>query len=179
MTIRHFTNASIESGELKVGMIVRVDELEDVTGIWILLKNIVDYHDELGIHRTKAEIAKISKRRLSVTEEGTSLLYHTPNCESLLDELEKNLHIEDGELEAVHIPVEQEKKEKVTLSPELQKAADGLEEALKSGKYKPSSTIFDYGSEEAKQIQRDLPDVLDYLDKGIKEEMDEYWNKQH
>lgn len=83
MNIRHFTNASIESGELKVGMTVRVDELEDVTGIWILLKNIVDYHDELGIHRTKAEIAKISKRRLAVTEEGTSLLYHTPNLEEL------------------------------------------------------------------------------------------------
>lgn len=99
--------------------------------------------------------------------------------DSLLDELEKNLHIEDGELEAVNIPVEQEKKEKVALSPELQEAADGLEEALKSGKYKPSSTVFDYDSEEAKQIQRDLPDVLDYLDKGIKEEMDEYWNKQH
>lgn len=99
--------------------------------------------------------------------------------DSLLDELEKNLHIEDGELEAVHIPVEQEKKEKVALSPELQKVADGLEEALKSGEYDSPSTIFDYDSEEAKQIQRDLPDVLDYLDKGIKEEMDEYWNKQH
>lgn len=99
--------------------------------------------------------------------------------DSLLDELEKNLHIEDGELEAVNIPDNTEKKEKVTLSPELQQAADELEEALKSGKYKPSSTIFDYDSEEAKQIQRDLPDVLDYLDKGIKEEMDEYWRKEN
>lgn len=179
MNIRHFTNADIESGALKVGMTVRVDELEDVTGIWILLKNIIDYHDELGIHRTKAEIAKISKRRLVVTEEGTSLLYHTPNCDSLLDELEKNLHVEDGELEAVNIPDNTEKKEKVALSPELQKAADGLEEALKSGEYDSPSTVFDYDSEEAKQIQRNLPDVLDYLDKGIKEEMDEYWNKQH
>ena len=98
---------------------------------------------------------------------------------SLLDELEKNLHVEDGELEAVNIPDNTEKKEKVALSPELQEIADGLEEALKSGKYKPSSTIFDYDSEEAKQIQRDLPDVLDYLDKGIKEEMDEYWNKEN
>lgn len=99
--------------------------------------------------------------------------------DSLLDELEKNLHIEDGELEAVHIPDKQEKKEKVALSPELQEAADGLEEALKSGEYDSPSTVFDYDSKEAKQIQRDLPDVLDYLDKGIKEEMDEYWNKQH
>ena len=65
MARRNFTLADIKSGKLHVGMKVRVNELDSIKGIWMLLKDAEVIDDENGI----------------CTSEGTE--YDSRTCEAL------------------------------------------------------------------------------------------------
>ena len=78
MARRNFTLADIKSGKLHVGMKVRVNELDNIKGIWMLLKDAEVIDDENGICTSEGILYKISTKRISVTEHNTSLVYNDP-----------------------------------------------------------------------------------------------------
>lgn len=78
MARRNFTLADIKSGKLHIGMKVRVNELDSIKGIWMLLKDAEVIDDENGICTSEGILYKISTKRISVTEHNTSLVYNDP-----------------------------------------------------------------------------------------------------
>lgn len=78
MARRNFILADIKSGKLHVGMKVRVNELDSIKGIWMLLKDAEVIDDENGICTSEGILYKISTKRISVTEHNTSLVYNDP-----------------------------------------------------------------------------------------------------
>lgn len=72
--------------DLKLGMTVRVSNLDDIRGVWIIIKNPHFVTDENGFADTEGIIHKISHKRLRVTENNTALVYNTPyDEEDLID----------------------------------------------------------------------------------------------
>lgn len=61
--------------ELKVGMKVYVDELTEIEGIYILLRDTKDVETPEGFTRTTGIISKISNRKLQVKHLKESLYY--------------------------------------------------------------------------------------------------------
>ena len=78
MTRRNFTVADIKSGRLHTGMNVRVNELDNIKGVWMLLKDAEVIDDENGICTSEGILYKISTKRISVTEPNTSIVYNDP-----------------------------------------------------------------------------------------------------
>ena len=60
--------------DLHIGMKVYVDELYDIEGVYILLKNPKVVQDGI-LTRTEGVIEKISTRKLRVTHDNESLYY--------------------------------------------------------------------------------------------------------
>ena len=60
--------------DLYIGMKVYVDELYDIEGIYILLKNPKVVHEGI-LTRTEGVIEQISNRKLRVTHDNESLYY--------------------------------------------------------------------------------------------------------
>lgn len=60
--------------DLKLGMTVRVSDLDGIRGVWIIIKNLHFVTDENGFADTEGVIHKISHKRLRVTENNTAFI---------------------------------------------------------------------------------------------------------